>query len=120
MVKELVLAISVVTYLVANAFYEFQIFFLWDNCASGANAGRLSLSHVCCFLLEDHSYHSSLFSSTTDIVGREQQIIPVVTFSTSVCTSEPVFSPEYVVLCYTVSILICFKARAERTRSECC
>lgn len=48
----------------------------------------------------------------------KQQNIPVATSSTSVCTSEHVFSPEYVVLCCTVSILIEFKARAERTPSE--
>lgn len=110
------LAISVVTYLVANAFYEFQIFLLWDNCASVANAGRLSLGHVCCFLLEDHS---SSFTSTTDILVGKQQNIPVVTSSTSSCTSKHIFSPEYVGFCYTGSILICFKARAERTPSEC-
>ena len=96
------LAISVVTYLVAHAFYEFQIFLLGGNCASRVNTGRLSLGHVCCFLLEDHS---SFFTSTIDILVGKQQNIPVATYSTSVCTSERTFSPEYVVLCYTVSIL---------------
>lgn len=65
----------------------------------------LSLGHVCCFLLEDHS---SFFISTTNILVGKQQNIPVATSSTSVCTSEHTFSPEYVVLCYAVSILICF------------
>lgn len=93
------LAISVVAYLVANAFYEFQICLLWDNCASGADAGRLLLGHVCCFLLEDHS---SFSTSTTNILVGKQQNIPVATSSTSICTREHTFSPEYVGLCYTV------------------
>lgn len=110
------LAISVVAYLVANAFYEFQIFLLWDNCASGVNAGRLSLSRFSCFLLEDHS---SSFTYTTDILVGKQQNVHVATSSTSICTSEHTFSPEYVGLCYTGSILTCSKAYTKRTPSEC-
>lgn len=111
------LAISVVTYLVANVFYEFQIFLLWVNCAPGASAGRLSLGRICCILLEDHS---SLFASAIDTPVGNHQNTPVATSSTSLCTREHTFAPEDVSLCCALSVLICSKARAEGTPGEHC
>lgn len=87
------LAISAAAYLVANGFYKFQIFLLWVNFAPGASAGRLSLGHICCILLEDQSF---FFISTIDTLVGKQQDIPVATSGTSVCMIDHTFAPENV------------------------
>lgn len=108
------LAVSVVTYLVANVFYEFQIFLLWVNSAPGASAGRLLLGHICCILLEDHSF---FFTYTMDTLVEKQQNIPVAASSTSLCRREHTFGPEDF---FFFSVLICSRALAEGTPGEHC